>query len=172
MNFKKTIAAITASACALSAFSFFPSISEASELNKSTKSVEVQNITNDLNSSFVTNYASLDLDAGTSYVDVSPGGGSDGYNQYVSSRTVRNTANERSLLIGLYSLAGGFWLGLGASIVGYLNGNQTWDYAQKTLYRHPNGSYKVSTLLYKNGTIVASGKSKVLSYKQLGTWYY
>ncbi|MDX7993476.1 hypothetical protein, partial [Xenorhabdus littoralis] len=82
------------------------------------------------------------------------------------------TANERSLLIGLYSLAGGFWLGLGASIVGYLNGNQTWDYAQKTLYRHPNGSYKVSTLLYKNGTVVASGKSKVLSYKQLGTWYY
>lgn len=79
----------------------------------------------------MTNYASLDLDAGTSYVDVSPGGGSDGYNQYVSSRTVRNTANERSLLIGLYSLAGGFWLGLGASIVGYLNGNQSWDYAQK-----------------------------------------
>lgn len=97
----KTIATITASACALSAFSFFPSISEASELNKSTKSVEVQNVTNDLNNSFVTNYASLDLDAGTSYVDVSPGGGSDGYNQYVSSRTVRNTANERSLLIGL-----------------------------------------------------------------------
>ncbi len=68
----------------------------------------------------------------------------------MSSRTVRNTANERSLLIGLYSLAGGFWLGLGASIVGYLNGNQSWDYAQKTLYRHPNGNYKVSTLLYKN----------------------
>ena len=39
---------------------------------------------------------------------IHPGGGSDGYNIYVDSRTVRNTANERSLLIGLYSLAGGF----------------------------------------------------------------
>ncbi|OTY98142.1 hypothetical protein BK758_28470 [Bacillus thuringiensis serovar aizawai] len=172
MNFKKTISTITASACALSALSFFPSVSEASELNKSTKNIEIQSVTSDSSNLFVTNYTPVNLDTGISYVDVSPGGGSDGYNQYVSSRAVRNTANERSLLIGLYSLAGGFWLGLGASIVGYLNGNQSWDYAQKTLYRHSNGSYKVSTLLYKNGTVVASGKSKVLSYKQLGTWYY
>lgn len=169
-NFKKILSGVTATACAFSVVSFFPSTSQASEIEKNVKetiNVEVTNFSTPLYENALTKGNDGDIQ----YVHPNPGGG-DGYNQYVSSRTVRNSANERSLLIGLYSLAGGFWLGLGASIIGYLNGNQTWDYAVKTLYRHSNGSYKVSTLLYKNGQVVASGKSKVLSYKELGKWYY
>ncbi|MGE6552801.1 hypothetical protein ACQKFK_28805 [Bacillus mycoides] len=170
MKFKKMLMGITATVCTFSAIA--PLNAHASEVEKSSKESFVGNKSVE-NMSFDINQVFLPKDKEAEYGPADPpGGGSDGYNIYVDSRTVRNTANERSLLIGLYSLAGGFWLGLGASIIGYLNGNQTWDYATKTLYRHKNGSYKVSTLLYKNGKVVASGKSKTLSYKQLGTWYY
>ncbi|MBJ8024669.1 hypothetical protein [Bacillus cereus] len=170
MKLKKVIMGITATVCTFSAIA--PLNAHASELKKGNTASGFGNI-NVENTSFDFNQTFLPKDKGVEYGPADPpGGGSDGYNTYVSSRTVQNSANERSLLIGLYSLAGGFWLGLGASIIGYLNGNQTWDYAVKTLYRHNNGSYKVSTLLYKNGNVVASGKSKTLSYKQLSTWYY
>ncbi|PEQ48662.1 hypothetical protein [Bacillus cereus] len=165
MQFKKVIMGITATVCTFSAIA--PLNAHASEVGNNSKEA-----VNDLNMKINVDNVLLQKNKDAEYGPAHPGGTSDGYNTYVSSRTVRNSANERSLLIGLYSLAGGFWLGLGASIVGYLNGNQTWDYATKTLYRHQNGSYKVSTLLYKNGNVVASGKSKTLSYKQLSTWYY
>ncbi|MGH0943469.1 hypothetical protein ACQVTS_19685 [Bacillus mycoides] len=165
MKFKKVIMGITATVCTFSAIA--PLNAHASEVGNNSKEA-----VNTLNMKINVDNVLLPKNKDAEYGPAHPGGTSDGYNTYVSSRTVRNSANERSLLIGLYSLAGGFWLGLGASIVGYLNGNQTWDYATKTLYRHQNGSYKVSTLLYKNGNVVASGKSKTLSYKQLSTWYY
>lgn len=109
----------------------------------------------------------------TTFTVPGPDGGSDGFNQQISNRTVNYNLNERNLLLSLYSSAFSPIVGIAVSILTYLNNKSPWDYAYKTLwYSKTQDRYKVNTYLYRNNTLSAASRSKIITSGELGTWYY